>query len=83
MRRAVLVFAAQFVFIMLLGLQQLNVVQRDYLGASAVSFALGVLGFSLTSAIAQSKGAGPRNLVWWAYVTAGPLGICFAIFMHR
>lgn len=79
MRKAALVFAAQFVFIFLLGRQQLNVVAHDYAGAAFVSLCLGVLGFSLTSAIAAVRGATWRSPVWWAYIAAGPLGICLAI----
>lgn len=82
MKQALIVFVAQFLYIMLLGAQQLNVVSMNYPGAMAVSLCLGVLGFSLTAAIASVKGATWRSPVWWAFVAAGPLGIITAMATH-
>ena len=82
MARVVSVFCAQFLFIFLLGAQQLNVVRDNYLGAAATSLALGVLGFHLTATIASVHHEGRGTPVWWSYVVAGPIGIVAAMFSH-
>lgn len=76
------VFAAQFVYVLLLGLQSLNVNGRHYAMAAATSVHLGVLGFWLTAMIAEVKTAGVGDGVWWAFVLAGPVGIVVAIYIH-
>lgn len=79
---AICVFLAQFVYILLLGLQQQNVIGRHYAGAVVTSFALGVFGFYLTATIAQHSQWDACSPVWWAFITAGPVGICFAMWIH-
>ena len=82
MLTALLIFAAQFVYIMLLGLQQLNVVGKHYVGAATVSLALGVFGYHLTATIAIHAEGHTFGLVWWGYVLAGPIAICTAMAIH-
>jgi hypothetical protein len=80
--RSAIIFAAQFVFILLLGLQQLNVVNHHYAGAAAVSLALGVIGFHLTATIAAVRNEGRFTPLWWSYIIAGPCGIVTAMLIH-
>lgn len=82
MSDAVLVFGAQFIYVMLLGLQSLNVNGRHYAMAITTSFALGTLGFYLTAAVAEVRLAGQFGPVWWGFVLAGPAGISLAIWVH-
>ena len=76
-----LVFVAQYIFVLLLGLQSLNVRDRHYFGAAVTSFLLGVGGFFLTSTIGSAKGMALTPL-WWSFVLAGPCGIVTAIAVH-
>lgn len=80
--KVALVFAAQYLYILMLGAQHINVIWGRYLGAMFVSLMLGILGFSLVAAIAAAKGATWRDPVWWAYVLAGPLGIVSAMALY-
>lgn len=77
--KSAFVFVAQYIYITLLGLQQLNVVNLNYPGAALVSLMLGITGFSIVAAIAAAKGATWREPLWWAYILAGPLGIWTAM----
>ena len=79
--RAVRVFLFQLVYVLLLGLQTLNVVDRNYLGAWSVSLLLGMIGFWMTAVIAEVKTDGVGSSVWWAFVLSGPIGICMAMWM--
>jgi hypothetical protein len=79
---ALVIFLAQGFFIFLLGLQQLNVVNHNYPGAFLVSLTLGVVGFSLTAAIAEVRHAGTFKPVWWGYVLGGPIGICISMAIY-
>lgn len=81
MHDAILVFLAQYVYILLLGLQSLNVNQRRYWAAGTVSALLGVLGFFLTSVIGDARNL-QWTLLWWGFVASGPAGICTAIWIH-
>lgn len=80
MSDVLLVFCSQFVYVLLLGLQSLNVNGRHYALAASTSGLLGVLGFWLTAAIAQKPEVG--TAVWWAYIAAGPTGISGSIYLH-
>lgn len=80
MRDVVLVFACQFIYVMFLGLQSLNVNGRHYALAASTSSVLGVLGFWITATIAQKPEVG--TAVWWAFLAAGPTGICTSIYVH-
>ena len=79
---AVLIFCCQFVYILLIGLQQLNVVNRRYVSASVVSLVLSAFGFHLTATIAIHADGHEFSAVWWGYVLAGPVAICAAMYIH-
>jgi len=77
------IFGAQAVYILLLGLQTINVADRNYIGAALVSFALGMLGFWLTAFIGgELKTDGIGTVSWWAFVVAGPVGITLSIWLY-
>lgn len=79
----IIVFAAQYVYVLLLGLQSLNVNGNRKSAAACTSFALGIFGFQLTATIADNRGD-TLGLVWWAYVLAGPCGIVTSMkLFHR
>lgn len=80
--KALALFAAQYVYVLLLGLQSLNVNGRHYALAASGSVALGTLGFWLTAMIADVRLEAIGSPVWWAYIAAGPLGIVTSIWMH-
>ncbi len=82
MRDAAIVFVAQFVQVLLLGLQSLNLNAGRTRSAAVVSLMLGVIGFHITATIATHRGEefGP---VWLAYVLAGPLGILTSLAVFR
>lgn len=79
---ALVIFLAQAFFIFLLGMQQLNVVNHNYPGAALVSLTLGIVGFSITATIAEVRHAGLYKPVWWAYILAGPVGICLSMLLY-
>jgi hypothetical protein len=81
MADALMVFAAQYVYVLLLGLQSLNVNQRRYGMAAATSFLLGVLGFLTTSIVGAAKGM-ELSLLWWCFVLSGPIGILSAMHLQ-
>lgn len=78
---ALLIFAAQYVYILLLGLQSLNVRDRHYVGAAVTSGLLGVLGFFVTSIVGAAKGM-EFSMLWWGFVASGPAGIVTAMLIH-
>lgn len=78
---AVLVFIAQYVYILLMGLQSLNVNQRRYTAAAVCSFLLGTLGFFVTAIVGDARGLTFTTL-WWGFVLAGPAGIVTAMKIH-
>lgn len=82
MTEAVIVFLCQFAYIMLLGLQQLNVVGKHYASAAGTSFALGWFGYFLTATVAVHEKHGMYSMVWWAFVSAGPIGIVVSMWLH-
>ncbi|MDE2102476.1 MAG: hypothetical protein KGL39_34840 [Patescibacteria group bacterium] len=79
---AAFVFLAQFVYILLLGFQQLNVMGKHYTSAATVSLALGSFGYYLTAEIAAHQKAGMGGAVWCAYVAGGPAGIVCSMWLH-
>jgi hypothetical protein len=81
MKEALLVFAAQYVYVLLLGLQSLNVNQKRYGWAAVTSFMLGVLGFLTTSIVGAAKGM-ELTLLWWCFVVSGPVGIVSAMHLQ-
>lgn len=76
-----IVFIAQYLMVLLLGLQSLNVRDRHYVGAAVTSFLLGVCGFFITSTVGSAKGMVLTTL-WWGFVLAGPCGIVTAMLIH-
>jgi hypothetical protein len=82
MTTAACVFAAQFVYILLLGLQQQNVIGRHYVGAACTSLLLGTFGIYLTATIAIHAESSMFSPVWLAFIAAGPAGICVAMWLH-
>lgn len=77
------VLLSQFVMILLLGLQSLNVNQRRYLAAAITSLLLGVIGFYLTGTVAEAHKDGAFTLTWWAYISGGPAGIVASMWLHQ
>lgn len=82
MTEPLIVFVAQFTYILLLGFQQLNVVGRHYASAATVSLLLGSFGYYLTAEIAAHQKAGVGGAVWFAYVSGGPAGIVCSMWLH-
>lgn len=78
---AALIFAAQYIYILLLGLQSLNVRDRHYVGAAVTSAMLGVLGFFVTSIVGDARGM-EFTVLWWSFVASGPAGIVSAMLLH-
>ena len=78
----VLVFAAQFAMVFLLGFQSRCVRDGNYFFAVLNSVGLGVCGLIVTPAIAQADliKTNPSTLV--AFMVAGPIAICAAIWVH-
>lgn len=76
-----MVFGAQYCYVLLLGLQSLNVQQRRYLAAAVCSFLLGVGGFYVTSVVGSSRGL-TFEAVWWGFTLSGPAGITTAMLIH-
>lgn len=81
MTEPLIVFAAQFAYVFLLGFQQLNVVGKHYTAAAGVSVLLGSFGYFLTATIAlHQKTLG--GAVWLAYICGGPAGIVASMWLH-
>lgn len=81
MSEGALVFVVQAVYVVLLGLQSLNVNGGHRVLAAATSFALGVSGFYVTSVVGSAKG-GEGSFLWWCFVLSGPVGILAAMSLH-
>lgn len=79
---AILIFVSQFSFILLLGLQSINVNSKHVVAAGLTSLTLGVVGFHVTGTIATAFKDGMFTLLWWSYILAGPLGIMASIKLH-
>jgi len=80
MHTEILVFVSQYLLILLLGLQSLNVRDGRVFLAAITSLLLGITGFYVTAQIAIVKEA--LTSVWWFYIFAGPLGIMTSIKLH-
>lgn len=76
------VFVCQFLLIMLMGIQSLNVQGRKYFAAGATSFLLGIGQFTVTAAIATAKDGGLLSPLGIAFLLGGPLGIMTSIWIH-
>ncbi len=81
MTESAAVFVAQYLMVLLLGLQSLNVRDHHYVLAGITSFLLGVCGFYVTSVVGAAKGQA-LTILWWSFVVAGPCGIVTAMAIH-
>ena len=79
MDQAVVVFVSQFVFVMLKGTQQINVVRGRVLASAVVSFVLGVCGLLTLDILTTSFVHGAHWTVFAAFLVSGPAGIVAAI----
>jgi len=75
------IFLAQYLTVLLLGLQSINVVERRYLLSGITSIALGVCTFHLTAVIGSAQTT-PGTALWIAFVFAGPPGIWSSMFLQ-
>ena len=82
MLELLLIFAAQFSMVFLLGFQNQNVIGKHYIGAAITSTILGVSGFYITATIAQVGKSGVFSPEWWAYIAAGPIAIVLSMLLH-
>lgn len=82
MRDALLVFAAQFIYVLLLGWQSLAVNHGRHAQAAFNSFLLGSLGFYMTGIVAAAKSE-IGGLIWAAYVSSGPLAVVTSMVLFK
>jgi hypothetical protein len=80
---AIVVYAAQFFFIFLKGLQQINVVKQRYVASVLISFCLGVAGLLTIGIIAKAVTQGSHWLTYAGFLIGGPMGIISAIWMEK
>jgi hypothetical protein len=81
MRDALIVFFAQFLYVLVMGLQSLAVNNGRYLQAALQSFLLGSIGITITTEVVRRGEIG--GATWWAYVIAGPAGICLSMWLFQ
>lgn len=79
---ALIVFCAQFVQILMHGLQSQTVAHGHRLWAACNSVVLGAVGFHITATIASNRGE-EFGLVWTAYILAGPCGIVSSMILFN
>jgi|TARA_R110000824_G_scaffold120382_1_gene275599 hypothetical protein len=79
----VVVFVAQFTFIALKGLQQINVVAGRFWRAGMVSFWLGVSGLVTLDILANSLVNGAHWTVYISYLASGVFGIWLAMWIEE
>ena len=82
MIEAIAVFLCQCGYVFLLGIQSRNVRDGQLIPAAITSTILGLAGLYMTSAIARAAIDGGSASLAVAYVAAGPVGICLAIYLH-
>ena len=82
MVEAAIVFVVQLVYIMALACQSLNTNGRHYVGAFGTSLFLGICGYWLTSVVAVHRADAVGSIVWFAYISGGPLGVVIAMRLH-
>lgn len=78
----VYLFICQFTMVYLLGLQSRAVNSKQYLLAAAVSLALGIVGYYLQATLGKLPVDGWFTAPWFAYIIAGPVAICGAMWTH-
>ena len=83
MAEAVVVFLSQFVFVMLKGPPQINVVKGRTVAAMGVSFALGVCGLSTLGIVTTAINRGGNWCVYAAFLVGGPAGISAAMWREK
>jgi hypothetical protein len=79
----VLVFVAQFMFIALKGMQQINVVAGRMAAAGWASLGLGVTGLITLDILANSLVNGAHWTVYVSYLASGVFGIWAAMLIER
>ena len=82
MKEALLVFAAQFIYVMLLGWQSLAVNHGRHGQAALNSFLLGNLGFYMTGIVAAARSE-IGGMVWAAYVFSGPVAVVASMALFK
>jgi ABC-type phosphate transport system permease subunit len=80
---AVLVFVAQYFFILFKGLQQINVIKERYAVSMLVSFGLGVCGLLTMGIVAKAVVMGSHWTVYVGFLAGGPVGIVSAIWLEK
>lgn len=76
------VFAVQFAYVLLLGLQSRHVRDSQYASAMGTSLALGLCGVWIQPLVIKAALLEPSATVLAAYVFAGPVAIAAAIWLH-
>ena len=80
---AVVVFIAQYFFIMFKGLQQINVIKERYMLSMLISFGLGVCGLLTMGIVAKAVVVGSHWTVYVGFLAGGPMGIVSAIWLEE
>lgn len=78
-----IVFVAQFFFIFLKGLQQINVIKQRYRLSIFISLGLGVCGLLTMGIIAKAVVVGGHWSVYAGFLAGGPAGIASAIWIEK
>ena len=78
----VILFVSQFVFIFLLGIQQLNIMRGYYVAAAFTSLLLGICGWFAIGIIAESTTYDLTSFTFFSYIVAGPVAIISAMKFH-
>lgn len=82
MTTAITIFAVQLAYVFLLGFQSRNVRDGQYLAAAMTSTCLGMSGIYVQPMLVKAAIINPSPFVLVAYVAAGPIGICSAMWIH-
>ena len=80
---ALVVCVAQFFFIFLKGLHQINGVKERYAASVLISLGLGVCGLLTMGIIAKAVTQGSHWLTYVGFLIGGPVGIVTAIWMEK
>ena len=80
---AVVVFIAQYFFIMFKGLQQINVIKERYVLSILISFGLGVCGLLTMGIVAKAVVVGSHWATYVGFLAGGPMGIVSAIWLEK
>jgi len=75
------IFFAQYLTVLLMGLQSLNVIERRFMLAGITSIALGACTYHLTAVIGAAQSS-QGSALWLAFIFAGPLGIWTAMLLQ-